>query len=234
MKVMSFNAQHCMNYVTQKIDFDVMEDAIRRCGAEVVGLNEMRNLGVDVQEYQNQAGILAARLGYYAAFAKAIDFEGLNPYGNAIISKYPILSAETILVPDPFPRLYDGYYETRCLLKAKLDVPGGLTVCVIHFGLNPDEAENAVQTVLDNLEDTRCVLMGDFNLEPDSPLLLPIRGALFDTAACFSQPLHSFPSDAPDRKIDYIFTSRDISVQAADIPAIVASDHRPHTAELKL
>jgi endonuclease/exonuclease/phosphatase (EEP) superfamily protein YafD len=31
-------------------------------------------------------------------------------------------------------------------------------------------------------------------------------------------------------KIDYIFVSKDVEVVSANIPAIVASDHRPHTA----
>jgi endonuclease/exonuclease/phosphatase family metal-dependent hydrolase len=55
-----------------------------------------------------------------------------------------------------------------------------------------------------------------------------------DTADLFSHPLLSFPSDAPDRKIDYIFVSKDVEVLTADIPAIVASDHRPHTAEITI
>ena len=40
----------------------------------------------------------------------------------------------------------------------------------------------------------------------------------------------SFPSDMPDRKIDYIFVSPDITVSDADIPPVVASDHRPYIA----
>jgi endonuclease/exonuclease/phosphatase (EEP) superfamily protein YafD len=36
----------------------------------------------------------------------------------------------------------------------------------------------------------------------------------------------------PHRKIDYIFVSHDIEIISADIPAIVASDHRPHIAEV--
>ena len=31
MKVMSFNTQHCLNYLERKIDFQVMADAITRC-----------------------------------------------------------------------------------------------------------------------------------------------------------------------------------------------------------
>lgn len=232
MKIMSFNTQHCKNYIEQKIDFEVMADAIKKCGADIVGLNEMRGKGEE-EGYDNQTGILSELTGLgYSYFAKAIDFKGVNPYGNGFISRIPIISAETIPVPDPDPKTGDEYYETRCLLKAKLE--GGVTVLVIHFGLNVDEQENAVKTVIDNLEDKKCILMGDFNLKPDNEILKPIRERMKDTADFFGEPLFSFPSDKPDRKIDYIFVSPDVEVISADIPAIVASDHRPHTAEVNL
>ena len=105
---------------------------------------------------------------------------------------------------------------------------------IIHFGLNPDEQENAVKTVVENLTENRCILMGDFNVLPENPVLQPIRERLFDTAELFPEPLGSYPSDIPDRKIDYIFVSKDLAVLDADIPAIVASDHRPHVATVEL
>ena len=132
----------------------------------------------------------------------------------------------------PEPHGYDGYYEPRCVLKATLQ--GGITVLVAHFGLNPDEQASAVNTVLTHLTDTRCILMGDFNTQPDDAVLAPIRARMTDAADSFSQPLLSYPSDKPHCKIDYIFVSRDIRVVTADIPAAVASDHRPHTAEIEV
>lgn len=232
MNIMSFNTQHCRNYVTRRIDYQVMADAIAACGADIVGLNEMRDLG-EVEGYEAQVPTLAERTGLaHWVFAKAIDVNGPNPYGNGLLSRYPIVSAQIIPVPDPENRTGTEFYETRCLLKAKLQ--NGLTVLVIHFGLNPDEQENAVQTVLEHLESERCVLMGDFNVLPEDPVLAPIRARMRDAAEAFGKPLLSFPSDAPDRKIDYIFVSPDVQVLAADIPAIVASDHRPHTARISV
>ena len=232
MKIMSFNTQHCKNYIEQKIDYEIMADAIKKCGADIVGLNEMRGKGPD-EEYENQTGILSELTGLsHSFFAKAIDFHGVNPYGNGLISRIPIISAETIPVPDPNPRTGDKYYETRCLLKAKLE--GGITVLVIHFGLNADEQKNAMKTVIENLEDEKCILMGDFNVTPDNDILNPIRDRMKDTADLFDEPLFSYPSDKPDIKIDYIFVSPDVEVVSADIPAIVVSDHRPHTAEVNL
>jgi endonuclease/exonuclease/phosphatase family metal-dependent hydrolase len=105
-----------------------------------------------------------------------------------------------------------------------------VTVLITHFGLNPDEKENAVRTVLENIKDEKCVLMGDFNLLPSAPLLLPIRERMKDTADLFAEEKQSFPSDNPTRKLDYIFVSRDATVEEADILPVVASDHRPHVA----
>ena len=104
---------------------------------------------------------------------------------------------------------------------------------VIHFGLNPDEQKNAVDTVLGHIEDERCILMGDFNVTPDNPVLDPIRERMRDTAELFATELKSFPSDNAKYKIDYAFVSRDIELVGADIPAVVVSDHRPYTVEIK-
>jgi endonuclease/exonuclease/phosphatase family metal-dependent hydrolase len=164
---------------------------------------------------------------YY--FAKAYEFPG-GPYGNAILSRIPILKVETIAIPDPEPRGYDGYYEPRCILKAEL--ADGITVMVLHVGLNPDEKESAVATALSELTDEKCVLMGDFNMTPDDKTLFPIYEKMKDAARGFCDKKLSFPSVDPYCKIDYVFVSKDVKVTGADIPDLVASDHRSHTADL--
>ena len=117
------------------------------------------------------------------------------------------------------------------ILKVVLE--NGLTVLVTHFGLCPDEQENAVKTVLENIKDEKCILMGDFNVAPDNPLLKPIYERMKDTSVLFNEEKLSWPSDKPRMKIDYIFVSPDIEIVDADIPELVASDHRPHLAEIK-
>ena len=232
--LMSYNTQHCMNFLTKEIDFDIMANTIRKCGADIIGLQEMFNLG-ETEEFTTQTKVLAEKLGFYHYFAQATKLEGGKyPYGNGIISRYPIVSAETVIIPDPVVRTGKRYYETRCLLKAKIDVAGGLNVLVTHFGLNADEQENAVNTVINNLPGEKCVLMGDFNMRPENERIIPIRQRLYDTAEKFDEPKLSFPSDNPRCKIDYIFTTKDLQVISADIPAIVSSDHRPHIATIAL
>ena len=235
LKLMSFNIQHCLNYVSRNVDYPFFSEKIAAFGADIVGLNEVRNAGRDL-EYDPQAAILAEGAGYkYHYFAEAIKFGGVNPYGNAILSRFPIISADTIPIPDPDPHSYDGYYETRCVCRAVIDVGGEpLTVMTAHFGLNPDERENARDTILANVESRRCVVMGDFNSHPDDEVIAPFFRQLTDTAAAFDGEKLSFPSDAPTEKLDYIFVTPDINVIEADIPAAVISDHRPHTATVEL
>lgn len=232
IKIMTFNIQHCENYIEHKINFNAIAEAVKNSGADIVGLNEVRGKGIST-EYENQTGILSELTGLENQyFAKAIDFDGVNPYGNALLTRYALKSAETIVIPDPAPKTGCAYYETRCILKAKLE--NSLTVMVVHFGLNEDEQKNAVDMIIKNMETEKCILMGDFNVTPDNAVLNPIRERMKDAADCFEGALFSFPSDRPDRKIDYIFATPDIKIIKADIPDMTVSDHRPHTAVISI
>ena len=156
MKIMTFNTQHCLNYLKKAVDYEIMAKAILDLGADIVGLNEMFDEGKNAKfgAQTKKLSTLTGLNNHY--FAQAIvDNEG--PYGNGLLSRYKILESKTIMIPDPSPKRYNGYYETRCLLKAKLE--GGITVLVCHFGLNPDEEENAVKTILENiiLENTKTI-----------------------------------------------------------------------------
>ncbi|MBR6939302.1 MAG: endonuclease/exonuclease/phosphatase family protein [Clostridia bacterium] len=105
---------------------------------------------------------------------------------------------------------------------------------VTHFGLNVDEQINAAATVLNNISDNNCVLMGDFNLQPDSRIIKSISSAINDTASVSDEPLFTFPSDKPRVKIDYIFVSKDIRVKSVSVPEMIVSDHRPVIADVEL
>ncbi len=234
INLMSFNTLHCENYKTKKIDFDLMAKTIKESDADVIALNEIRGRGKR-EDYQEQTETLAKLLGFpHFYFAQAILVDGCNPYGNALISRYPIKNAQTIRIPDPLIKIGKFNFEARCILKAEIDAGESFTAMVTHFGLNRSEQKNAVETVLKNLPDKKCVLMGDFNATPENPVLAPIKSKLFDTAEVFSNTKFSFPSDKPDKKIDYIFTSRDVNVIKADLMQVIASDHLPHTAQIEI
>jgi len=234
LRVMSFNIQHGFNHKTKAgIDFDIMADTIRQCDPDVVGLNEVRGLG-KTAEYTAQAETLAAMLGYHCYFGRSIYVGGTEPYGNAILSKYPIVAARIIRIPDPIPR--SPRVESRTITRAEFEMPDGKSFAafISHFGLSEAELEHAASTALTAFRDEKlpCVLMGDFNMTPDNPLLAPLFAEFVSTSP-YTDGKFSFPSDNPRIKIDYIFASRNVTVTAADIPQITASDHCPIWADIE-
>ena len=106
---------------------------------------------------------------------------------------------------------------------------------ISHFGLAKSEQRNAVSTMLDLLakETGPAVVMGDFNMEPNDPILAPLLSAMEDAGAQLTHPGLSWPSDKPEMKIDYILT-KGAKVLSAGVPAIIATDHRPHIATIEL
>ncbi len=232
IKAASFNICHCEDVNTGKIDYDAFANAIKALDADIIGLNEVRDAG-ESEGYDAQVKILAEKTGYNCFFAKATEINGANPYGNAVLTRLKIKECEVIPIPDPDPRGYDDYYETRCVLRLALCEPD-ITVFITHFGLNPDEQQNAVNTVLSSVKGENVVFMGDLNVCPDSPVLDPIRQRLSDSADASDLPLLTFPSDKPDRKIDYIFTGSAISAVSTGVPDLILSDHRPITAMLEI
>ena len=69
MKIMSFNTQSCTNYITQEIDYKIMGDAIKKCDADIVGLNEiheeshMENYSFQTRKVADVAGFVLEAIG---------------------------------------------------------------------------------------------------------------------------------------------------------------------------
>jgi endonuclease/exonuclease/phosphatase family metal-dependent hydrolase len=237
LKIMSYNVCSGCNFDNdKKINIRDAGKVIQKYGPDIIGLNEVRGLGNVEQFFTDQAQTLAKMLDYHYYFAKATYFDGGGPYGNALLSRFPIISAETHIIEDPPVKDENTYYETRCILKAKLDVQDGLNVYVTHYGLANSEKLNAIRKTLELIKNDNCPLIftGDLNMEPDDDRLIPIFEILKDTADSSNEELFTFPSDVPDRKIDYIFVSKNIKVLSSIAPAETTSDHRPYIAEIEL
>ena len=100
MKVMTFNIQHALDYKKQVIDYDLFVKAIAEQNPDFCGLNEVRGRGW-LKGYANQTKKLADGLGYNGYFGKAVTLDFGNPFGNALVCRYPLKSVETVIVPDP-------------------------------------------------------------------------------------------------------------------------------------
>lgn len=93
-----------------------MAEVIRGEDPDVVVLNEVCGLGDGSPRYRTaQAETIAGILGYHCYFGRSIRERGVNPYGNAVLSKYPIVEAAVIPIPDAKPGI-ESRTVTRCVL----------------------------------------------------------------------------------------------------------------------
>lgn len=255
LKVMTYNICSGINNDRPSVrNYNSSAEVIKKFNPDIVGLNEVGTHKTgNIPKLEIEGGpakYLAENLGMNWYFAKAIEFDGC-PYGNAILSKYPIKSARTIIIPDAEKREGKGY-ETRCILMAELDVAGGITVLVSHFGLMEEEKDNAVSAVLSLLKTISepIIFMGDLNMTPDDTKLKPIFAVLNDSAGGAMTP-YTWPSDVMNvkcfekivknitdnnvlRKIDYIFSSKHFQAKNVEVYRSLASDHMPYIVDFAL
>ncbi|MBO6053616.1 MAG: endonuclease/exonuclease/phosphatase family protein [Clostridia bacterium] len=238
IKVMTYNIQHGHVHLSNpgRIDLTVMADVIRDEGADIIGLNEVRGRGVH-PDYTAQTEFMAGYLGYHGWFGRSFYVGGWNPYGNAVLSRWPIVEAKVYKIPDPASLADAPRFEPRSILRAVIDLPDGgrFAVYASHFGLSPVEAEHAASlaATLTAEETLPFALMGDFNVTPDNPVLAPLDASLRETHSLLTSRVElSHPSHAPVDLIYYIYTSKSVTVKDVHVLPIVASDHCPVVAEI--
>lgn len=231
VSIMTYNVCHFSDYRLKDnaVSMGGYAEVINAQNADIVGLNEVYSKYFG-KGHENQPEVIARLTNNsHHYFAGAIKVKGLYPYGNALISKHAF-DGETVMIPDPDKSQLNGEHgETRCVLRADFVLDGKrLTVLDSHFGLNLAEQKNAVSTVCKLVDkiDNPTVLMGDFNLEPTSPLLTPLFERFNDTQALLDGGSHfTFPSDKPIKKIDYLLYKGGIRAASAKIVTDVISDH---------
>lgn len=240
---------------TVVVDLEKHAQVIREVSPDICGVNEINHY---LPEYPLSKGLdtPADQTAYFAEhsglghgyFGKAIHFQGRGDYGNAVLSKAPVLEADAVPIPDP--EVYDEnrYYETRGITRVKLDIAGGITVLQVHVGLAVAESQNAVVTLCRLIDETPgpLILMGDFNMCPGNFLLDRIRSRMTEMVPEGEGYVHTFPSwthDAalpaalknhPYCKLDYIFVSRHFKPLSCSVHRVRVSDHMPMIAQLEL
>lgn len=232
VKILSYNIQHGIDHLKRLqtkeviINLDKVAEIIKKYDADIVGLNEVYD--APVENLEKQAKYIAEKIGYYYYFGKAINIKG-GEYGNALLSKYPILSAENIEIPDPIEKKEKVFYESRRIIKSVIKIEEiEYNVIVSHFGLANDEQTNATDLLLEIVEGMENIIfMGDLNMIREKENIKRIEKVLINTLVDDSL---SFPSDNPVEKIDYIFVSKDIKINRAKILDEIFSDHLPHLA----
>lgn len=247
LKIMTYNicsghhfegdqTNHPYEYDLSKCTGEIIKVAPDICGLNEVDFYSNRT------NKDDQTALISKATKLQGVFGKAIEFPGQpgSGYGNAVLSRFPILETEVVPIPDALIHDEKTSYESRAVVRVKLDVNGtAVTVLQTHFGLAIAEQQNAQQTVLKLLDqiDGPVILMGDFNIRPSNFLLNPIRERLIDTAFLKEGYFKTFPSyecNYPDCKIDYVFVSSHFKPLAMEIVQTKSSDHMPYVVELEM
>ncbi|HEX7146420.1 MAG TPA: endonuclease/exonuclease/phosphatase family protein [Actinomycetota bacterium] len=227
VRLMSYNLHFGFD-VRGWSDLEGLARVIEASGAEVVGLQEVSR-GWYVNGSTDMLAWLQRRLRMpHARFAGASD----AIWGNAVLSRYPILSGEVTRLPR------EGVPLRRSAIGVELDLGDGrrlrVVVTHLHHVEGPDGARVRLAQLPRLLEAVAgreaTVLMGDLNAEPGSAEIAQLRAAgltdAFTAAGGRPADERTWPSDRPDRRIDYIWLSADLEATAFAATTSTASDHR--------
>ncbi|MBE5791334.1 MAG: hypothetical protein E7322_04150 [Clostridiales bacterium] len=231
MRLMTYNIQSGRD-AYKNLDLSRCEETIREFDPDILALNEVRMKTKDVGETE-QAKVLSENLNMHFFFAKAIDYNG-GEYGIALLSKFPILSAEGIPVPPLPEEKREARYEDRVLLKAELDVNGKRVFAFVsHFGLSNAERISATELFEREIAKVKdpAIFMGDLNMKPDDELIQRIKRYIRDLSENESFLTHH--TLTLEDRIDYIFASNHFACEKVFSPFSTASDHLPIVADVK-
>ena len=162
IKLVTFNICHGKG-LDGSVALKRIAQTLNTIDADLVALQEV-DRRMPRSYLQNQAQILARQTGMNFAYAPNLHFSGLASFGNAILSKYPILEASNLLLP--------GKKEQRGLQHCLLDLGnlGKISLFNTHLGLSSEERLQQGKSVAKAIERTGypALLAGDFNFSPAS------------------------------------------------------------------
>ncbi len=233
VRVLSYNIHHAEG-VDKVLDLERIARVITSAQPDLVALQEVdrratRSTSVD------QPAELGRLTGLRAVFGPNIPLQG-GDYGNAVLSRWPIVRSANHRLPN----LDAG--EQRGVLEVHLEAPGTRTAVVLwatHFDHRANDGERrasaqAIEARLLQQRDAAALLVGDLNDVPASPTLT-LLGAMWTRSN--TDMLPTIPVGRPARQIDYVLyrpAHRWRVIDTRVLDEAVASDHRPLLAVLEL
>lgn len=208
---------------------------IRKVNPDVVALQEVDcKTNRELAPHQNGKDFistLAFYTGLFGIYGKTIEFSN-GYYGIGILSKYPIIASERVMLPNPEPQ-----GEDRALLISSIDLPNNrqLIFACTHLDLTADKRAVEMTAIREHLQhkDGIQILAGDFNTSP-------LQGEIVKYFSGWKDALpldYTFPANNPQEKIDYILYDNHQKVKVVDAfvdQSSKLSDHLPGIADFEI
>ena len=229
LRIMAYNIRHGRG-MDDSLDLERSARLINSLQPDIVTLQEIDN-GTERTGNVDQAAMLAQLTGMHGVFGAFMDYQG-GQYGMALLSRFPVSEYHNHVLPDG--------REPRSALAARIQIPPTdqeIIVVGIHLYATEQERLAQAQTivVLFETESTPVILAGDFNSQPQSEVMR-LLGTIWEIPAKGEDHL-TFPSDTPDREIDFILFRPDSAFRVAASRVIhepLVSDHRPVLLTLEI
>jgi endonuclease/exonuclease/phosphatase family metal-dependent hydrolase len=208
--------------------FRHMMENLAAADADVVALQEVSR-GWLINGCMDLFELAQAALPIPGVFAPSVDLD----WGNAVFSKASVQRVEEFALPPQSLSL------SRAVLAVDLRTDGTdpLRILATHFHHRAgDDSIRVLQSraVVDHFSTQHpSVLLGDFNAVPGSEAMEILRMAGWNDALGPDRNF-TYPSKAPDRRIDTIFVRGPLDVIEAHITPEWGSDHRGVVVELSL
>jgi endonuclease/exonuclease/phosphatase family metal-dependent hydrolase len=231
--IMTYNLHNGFN-TKGKLNLEEIAQVIESNNPDIIALQEVSR-GWVVSGRADMLTWLSQRLNMPYVFGPTAD-----PFwGNAILSRYPILAYSRYQLPP------SDLFILRGFIVALIDVGQGRQIKVIgtHFHHLEGQTEirqlqsGAILTFINNIDNNNIILLGDLNAEPSDPEITMLYEARFIDTVKNQDPhiAYTFTSDNTQQRIDYILVSSDLAskIGAVRIPLSTASDHLPVVAVIK-
>ena len=228
MRVMSYNIHHGRG-MDGEVDLDRVAKLINDWSPDLVALQEVDNV-TSRSNYMNETDTLSSKTKMFSVFGKNINvFSG--EYGNAILSKYPIIHWENRKLPRVGSSEQRGALAAWVQLKDKDKLTVFLSTHLDHR-IKDSERLKSIEKIkfwIDRGDfGDDIIIAGDLNDTPSSNAILIMN--TFCDGSNQSSKYKTFPSQNPKRQLDYIYTCTKgkyiiDSYHVIDVPVI--SDHLP-------
>lgn len=229
IRLLNYNLHNGFNADGQ-LDMEALAQVIEEADPDVLALQEVSR-GWVINGSTDMMQWLSQRLKLPYVFGPT---EG-SLWGNAVLSRYPILNSELVSLPPDSLRIRRGY------ILAEIDAGSGPFQIIDTHLHNPEAGSDIRQEqvlVLVEAWDSapRTIITGDYNARPDSPEIQALVDAgLIDVGGAIGpSPGYTFNSAEPYERIDYIWSSPDLSPNSYQVSQTTASDHLPLLSVISL
>ncbi len=226
IKVVSYNI-HFGTTRNLKPGISQITTFLSSLNSDIICLQEVDNSSAR-SLFLNHPQILQEKLSMEIYYYEGDDV-ALGKTGNLILSKYPILSKESIKLP--------SQKYMRIAQKVTLDTPmGNVQVINTHLGLSKKIRKQQIDTIVNWISDDSIptIIAGDFNT--DNPEELDKLLSQFNDTGLLMNKAHinTFEDKKYQSRIDYIFVSNIFKINAYEVSNFNHSDHFPILVDLEL